>query len=50
VERTIRQKEEELDVQAMGMVLIGEGCRHGMMSSYLGREAGELQRCVERWV
>jgi superfamily II DNA helicase RecQ len=35
VERVMKQKEEELDVQAMGMFLIGSGCRRGLMSRYL---------------
>ncbi|KAF2274063.1 uncharacterized protein EI97DRAFT_345540, partial [Westerdykella ornata] len=35
VEHTMEQKSEDLDVQAMGMFLIGSGCRRGLMSSYL---------------
>jgi hypothetical protein len=35
VERTMQQKSEDLDVQAMGTFLIGSGCRRGLMSSYL---------------
>jgi superfamily II DNA helicase RecQ len=35
VERTMKQKEDELDVQAMGMFIIDSGCRRGLMSSYL---------------
>jgi hypothetical protein len=35
VEWTMKQKSEDLDVQAMGLFLIGQGCRRGLMSSYL---------------
>jgi superfamily II DNA helicase RecQ len=35
VERTMQGKSDDLDVQAMGMFLIGGGCRRGLMSSYL---------------
>ena len=35
VERTMKQKSGDLDVQAMGVFLIGSGCRRGLMSSYL---------------
>lgn len=35
VEWTMKQKSEELDVQAMGLFLLGTGCRRGLMSSYL---------------
>jgi hypothetical protein len=35
VERVMKQKSEDLDVQAMGLFLIGSGCRRGLMSSYL---------------
>jgi superfamily II DNA helicase RecQ len=35
VERMMKQKEGELDVQAMGLFIIGSGCRRGLMSSYL---------------
>ena len=35
VERTMRQKSDDLDVQAMGTFLIGSGCRRGLMSGYL---------------
>lgn len=35
VERRMKQKEEDLDVQAMGIFIIGGGCRRGLMSSYL---------------
>ena len=31
----MERKRNELDVQAMGMFLIGSGCRRGLMSSYL---------------
>ena len=55
VERTMKQKAEEMDVQAMGMFIIGEGCRRGLMSSYVdGRrvecrevEAAGCDRCGE---
>ncbi|KAI9882030.1 MAG: hypothetical protein M1823_006233, partial [Watsoniomyces obsoletus] len=39
VERTMEQKSEDLDVQAMGGFLIGSGCRRGLMSSYLDGKA-----------
>lgn len=35
VKRTMVQKGEDLDVQAMGMFLTGSGCRRGLMSGYL---------------
>jgi len=35
VERTMERKSEDLDIQAMGMFLIGSGCRRGLMSGYL---------------
>jgi superfamily II DNA helicase RecQ len=35
VERAMQQKGDDLDVQAMGMFLVGSGCRRGLMSSYL---------------
>jgi superfamily II DNA helicase RecQ len=35
VERTMERMSEDLDVQAMGMFLIGSGCRRGLMSGYL---------------
>jgi superfamily II DNA helicase RecQ len=41
VERTMQRKSEDLDVQAMGMFLLGSGCRRGLMSSYLdGKRVG----------
>jgi superfamily II DNA helicase RecQ len=55
VERTIRQKSDDLDVQAIGMFIIGSGCRRGLMSGYLdGKrvecndvEAAGCDRCRE---
>jgi superfamily II DNA helicase RecQ len=39
VERTMKRKEEDIDVQAMGLMLIGGECRRGLMSRYLdGRQ------------
>jgi superfamily II DNA helicase RecQ len=35
VERLMKQKTEDIDVQAMGTFLIGDGCRRAWMSSYL---------------
>jgi superfamily II DNA helicase RecQ len=35
VERTMARKGEDLDVQAMGIFIIGSGCRRALMSSYL---------------
>jgi hypothetical protein len=35
VERRMKQKSEDLDVQAMGVFIIGSGCRRGLMSGYL---------------
>jgi hypothetical protein len=32
VERTIKLKEEDIDVQAIGLILIGGGCRRGLIS------------------
>jgi superfamily II DNA helicase RecQ len=34
-ERTMKQKSDDLDVQAMGTFIIGSGCRRGLMSGYL---------------
>jgi superfamily II DNA helicase RecQ len=39
VERTMEQKSEDLDVQAMGGFLISSGCRQGLISSYLDGKA-----------
>ena len=55
VERTMKQKSGDLDVQAMGVFIIGSGCRRGLMSGYLdGRrvECNDLEtagcdRCGE---
>ncbi|KAI1516665.1 RecQ family helicase [Pyrenophora tritici-repentis] len=55
VERTIKQKSSDLDVQAIGMFIISSGCRRGLMSGYLdGRrvECNDLEtagcdRCGE---
>jgi hypothetical protein len=35
VERTIKQKSDDLDVQAIGTFLISSGCWRGMISGYL---------------
>jgi superfamily II DNA helicase RecQ len=35
VERRMEQQKGELDVQAMGLFIIGSGCRRGLMSGYL---------------
>ncbi|KAG9201348.1 hypothetical protein G6514_005720, partial [Epicoccum nigrum] len=35
VERAMKQKSDDLGVQAMGTFLIGSGCRRAAMSSYL---------------
>jgi superfamily II DNA helicase RecQ len=35
VEQTMKQKNDDLDVQAMGTFIIGSGCRRGLMSGYL---------------
>ena len=35
VERTMKRKSDDLDVQAMGTFIIGSGCRRGLMSGYL---------------
>jgi hypothetical protein len=32
---------DDLNVQAMGMFLVGKGCRRGLMSSYLDGKAVE---------
>ena len=55
VERTMKQKSGDLDVQAMGVFLLSSGCRRGLMSGYLdGRrvECNDLEtagcdRCGE---
>lgn len=55
VERTMQRKNEDLDVQAIGLFIIGNGCRRGLMSSYLdGKwvecrevEAAGCDRCGE---
>jgi superfamily II DNA helicase RecQ len=41
VEVTMRRKWDDLNVQAMGMFLVGKGCRRGLMSSYLDGKAVE---------
>lgn len=56
VERVMKQKSEDLDVQAIGLFLISSGCRRGLMSSYLDRKqvdcnsigAAECDRCGDR--
>ncbi|KAF2633122.1 hypothetical protein BU25DRAFT_445050 [Macroventuria anomochaeta] len=35
VEQTMKQKSGDLDMQAMGVFIIGSGCRRGLMSGYL---------------
>ena len=35
VERTMRQRSDDLDVQAIGTFIISSGCRRGLMSGYL---------------
>jgi superfamily II DNA helicase RecQ len=35
VEQTMKQRRDDLDVQAMGTFIIGSGCWRGLMSSYL---------------
>jgi superfamily II DNA/RNA helicase len=35
VERTMKQKSDDIDVQAIGTFIIGNGCRRGLMSGYL---------------
>jgi superfamily II DNA helicase RecQ len=55
VEKRMEQESDDLDVQAMGVFLIGEGCRRELMSSYLDgvgvkcREMGAVccDRCGE---
>jgi superfamily II DNA helicase RecQ len=39
VERRIRQKSEDIDVQAMGAFITGSGCRRALMSGYLDGKA-----------
>jgi superfamily II DNA helicase RecQ len=61
VERGMEQKSEDIDVQAMGLFLIGNGCRRQLMSRYLDTNAVSCQdiesagcnRCgegVQKWV
>jgi superfamily II DNA helicase RecQ len=61
VKRTMKQKSEDLDVQAMGAFLLSSGCRRGLMSGYLdgrsvGCEEAEAARCdrcgegVDEWM
>jgi hypothetical protein len=50
VERTIAQKIDELNVQAIGMFIIGSRCQRGLISGYLDRKQVscndiELARC-----
>jgi superfamily II DNA helicase RecQ len=55
VERTMKQKSGDLDVQVIGVFIIGSGCRRGLMSGYLdGRrvecndlETARCDRCGE---
>lgn len=35
MERTMKQESGDFDVQAMGVFIIGSGCRRGLMSGYL---------------
>lgn len=35
VQRTMKQKSDDLDVQAMGVFFVGSGYRRGLMSGYL---------------
>jgi hypothetical protein len=35
VERTMKQRRDDLDVQVIGTFIIGSGCWRGLMSSYL---------------
>ncbi|CAO2655088.1 Nn.00g101520.m01.CDS01, partial [Neocucurbitaria sp. VM-36] len=38
VERRMQEKEEDIDVQAIGLFLIGGGCRRELMSRYLDKK------------
>jgi len=56
VERRIEQQKGELDVQAIGLFIIGSRCRRGLISGYLNRksigcndiESAGCDRCGER--
>ena len=50
VERALEQKSDDIDVQAMGLFIIGSGCRRQLMSRYLdstGMSCGDTEsaRC-----
>jgi hypothetical protein len=45
VERLMKQKTKDIDVQAMGTFLIGDGCQRAWISSYLNSkriECGDI--------
>jgi hypothetical protein len=39
VEQTLQKKSDNLDVQAMGMFLLGSGCQQKLISSYIDATA-----------
>lgn len=55
VERRMKEEREKIDIQAMGLFLLGSGCRRDLMSSYLDRkrvscrniESAGCDRCRE---
>ena len=57
VEQRIKQESDDLDVQAIGVFIIGSSCRQGLISGYLdskqvecsnlGSEAAGCDRCRE---
>lgn len=55
VERQLEREKGSIDVQAMGLFILGSGCRRGMMSEYLDRmrveckdiESAGCDRCGE---
>ena len=52
VEQTMKQKSGDLDVQAIGVFIIGSGCRRGLISGYLdGRqvECNDLETAGCDW-